>query len=1790
MAPMKRKSHVSVADTRSAKKQRRSPPSAAPPKEEPAFPRGGASVLTPLEHKQIQIQARQDVLFEQSTGKKPPKQDFEDEENEAEIHTLEGSDTSRVQSKARLKKQKSKPITVTEQKTIRIEGLSYKRLVPGSMVLGQVTQINRHDVALSLPNNLTGYVPLTLISDTITRSLEKAAEYEENDTDDQADEDEDKKTVQLSSLFSMGQYLRAHVVSTEDRASLSSKVKKHISLSLNPQQVNAGLSGAHVVPNSMVQAAVHSVEDHGLVMDLGLEDSTIKGFMSSKELGEQLDLSKAQEGAVFLCLVLGQSSNGKIVKLSIDQRKIENIKKSAFLADAPTVNSFLPGTAVDVLVSHVTASGLVGKVMGMINVTADLIQSGAASSEKELEKKHVVGSKTKARIICTFPTSEENKLGVSLQDHVLYWREKMAPSPISDKNTSPTQLLPLSSIVEKAVVVKVESNLGLFMDVGVKGVRGFAHISCISDKKIETLSSTDGSYKIGSTHRTRIIGYNAMDGLFLVSLESRILEQPFLRLEDVKPGQLTKGTIEKMIVSGEGITGLILRLADGVTGLVPEMHLSDVQLQNPERKFKEGNTVNARVLFINLQKRQIRLTLKKSLVNSDIEPWTEYESLEPGMRSPGTLVNVLPSGSVVQFYGSVRAFLPISEMSESFIQDPREHFRPGQVVSVHIVSVDVNGKRMVVSCKDPLGLGTNQRQALTNLELGARVGGCVIEKTQDEIIIALQSSGLIGKLHIEHLTDGSAAKASSTARRIRVGQDLKDLVVMRKEGTKNLVRLSGKPSIVKAAEAGQLPRQFEEVREGAEVAGYVNGITPTGVFVHFANNLSALAPKYQLPDGAVLLPDFGMRQNQSVLARVFSIDHSKQRFLLSMKPTDQTLNYSTKNDFASNDTILMNAVDEECKSTGDFTFGKVTKAKVSSVKSTQLNVQLADGVQGRVDVSSIFDSWDEIKDKKHPLKRFHPKEILPVRILGKHDSRNHRFLPITHRSPKAPVFELTCKQSEIDLVLLETLTVDQVKVGSSWIVYVNNVAEDCLWVNLSPNVRGRIRAMDASDNVSLLTDMFKNFPLGSAMRAKVVKVDIENNRLDLTARDGGLSSSLELEKLSKGQILPGRITRITDRQMMVQLSEHISGPVHLVDIADDYSKANPWIYKKNQTIRVCIKDVDVHNKKLPLSCRPSQVLSSSLPVEDPDLRSTEEVNVNDIRRGFIKNVADNGIFVALSSAMTAYIRVTDLSDLYIKDWKANFKVDQLVKGKVISVDTMTGHIQMSLRQSHLDQNYKPPLTFNDVNVEQVVTGKVRKVQDFGVFVVFDNSANVSGLCHRTEMSDQANANPKKLYEEGDVVQAKILSINKEKRQISLGLKASYFDGPLDDGHEEEMALGSTADSLHDSAEENEDDPKNRVMINGGRGHQVIDDTEIPEAEEKDSDVGMQQDEEGGVPLPESGKTGSSLASSFPGLSTGGFDWTGGMAGFEDRDIQSETDAESSAPRRKKKRKVEIKIDQTGELDANGPQSVADFERLLLGQPNSSALWLGYMAFQMQLGELNKARDIAERALKSIHIREEGEKLNVWIALLNLENTYGNEDSLDEAFKRACQYNDSEDIHTRLISIYIQSGQHHKADDLFQATLKKHTQTPDLYLNYATFLMTTQNEADQARALLPRAMQALPSFTHLNLTSKFAQLEFHSPNGEAERGRTIFETLLSQWPKRLDVWNVLFDLEIQQGDKEVVRKLFERVTSAGMKLKPRKAKFFFKRWLEYEEKVGDSKSQERVKSLAAAYVEKQGKSG
>ncbi|WEW57436.1 rRNA biogenesis protein rrp5 [Emydomyces testavorans] len=1752
--------------------------------EAPAFPRGGNNALTPLERKQIQIQATRDVFFEQTGKSKGRMLDIDSEIEEEGEDAKKAVDIKSVRKKQKGKKHKKSAEEPAKPQGPRIESLGFKRIVPGSKLLGQVSKIGVHDISLALPNNLIGYVPCTAISKLLKAKVERLLKDADDNQEDNIDEDDH---FSLKSYVQLGQYFRASVSSTmADNQNGTSK--KRIELSIDPREANSGLLKSDMVVNSTVQASVLSVEDYGLIMDLGLENGETKGFMSSKELPSGMDLSQVKEGTVFLCVVTGHNASGNVLKLSANLDAAASVKKSYYLNSAPTINSFLPGTAAEILLTEVTPSGMAGKIMGMLDAVADSVHSGSTDDKKDLTKKYHTGSKVKGRLICTYPSDEAPKLGFSILDHVL----NFAPTTMDDSQNSNDRPA-ISAIIPEVRVTKVEPSLGLYVQFGATKNQGFVHISRVKDGNISSLSSTEGAYRVGSSHEGRVIGFNALDNLFLLSLEKKVIDQPFLRLEDVTVGAVVKGKIERLLIGPNGMDGLIVSLTDGISGLVPGMHMADTKLQHPEKKFREGLQVSARILSVNLEKRQLRLTLKKSLLHSESAIWKDYSDISPGSQSPGALVSIQPNGAVVQFYGTIRGFLPVSEMSEAYIKDPSQHFTVGQVVNVNALSIDAEQGRLVVSCKDPSTVTDAYQTAFESVHPGLLVSGTVFEKSSDDLLLKLEDSGLIARLRAEQLSDAPPSKAASNLARIRVGQKLHDLLILGIRKAHRLINVTNKPSLRHALEQGRLPAKFEELGVNSSVTGLVKNITADGLFVEFLGGLTGFLPKRLVDDEHLNIADFGFMRTQSISCLVSSIEHDTQRFVLTMKPAkvkdrEKNAPQDAKNNIGPQ---LSNPVDEDIKSLDDFKLGKRTKAKITSVKDTQLNVLLADNIHGRIDVSEVFDNWEDIKDRKQPLRLFKAKQVVPVRILGIHDSRTHKFLPISHRTGKIPVFELSAKPSTLKSAELEPLSLEQIQVGTPFLGFVNNIADDCLWLNISPNVRGKLRIMDISDSLALAGDVKKTFPIGSALKVTVAAVDTDRNRLDLTAKHGASSKKLMVSDLSKGMILLGRVTKVTEHQVLVQLNDSLVGAIGLIDMADDYSKINPANFHKNEVLRVCVVDVDVPNKKVALSVRPSKVLSSSLPVEDPEITSVGQLKVNDIVRGFVRRVADIGLFVTLGHTVTAYVRVSDLSDSYLKEWQDEFQTDQIVRGRITVVDVETKKVQMTLKQSALDPNYKAPVTLKDLKKGQLVTGKVRRVEEFGAFITIDGTANLSGLCHRSEMAEHKVPDARKLYEEGDLVKAKVLKIDLKKDQISLGLKASYFNDEGSDEADSNMS-GDVAE------DESSDDGLGGVALEAATDGDLPDEAEDiimgdmglshssqQASESDDDDLSMADDGE---------------VASEGGLVIGGFDWTGSAS----RDQKNANNAGSYSDdqdlsKRKKRRKPEIQIDRTGDLDVNGPQTVADYERLLLGEPDSSLLWLKYMAFYLELGEVDKAREIAERALRSISIGLDAEKLNIWVAMLNLENTFGTDDSLDEVFKRACQYNDAQETHERMASIFIQSGKLEKADEIFQAALKKKfSQSPNLFLNYATFLFDSMAAPDRGRALLPRAIQSLPAHTHVELTSKFGQLEFRSTNGDIERGRTVFEGLLSSFPKRVDLWNILMDLEIKVGDVEQVRRLFKRVLGIGhgvgadgskpdskKKLRDKQAKFFFKKWLAFEEKVagGDDKMIDEVKARAAEYV-------
>ncbi|CAJ0938990.1 unnamed protein product, partial [Mesorhabditis belari] len=302
------------------------------------------------------------------------------------------------------------------------------------------------------------------------------------------------------------------------------------------------------------------------------------------------------------------------------------------------------------------------------------------------------------------------------------------------------------------------------------------------------------------------------------------------------------------------------------------------------------------------------------------------------------------------------------------------------------------------------------------------------------------------------------------------------------------------------------------------------------------------------------------------------------------------------------------------------------------------------------------------------------------------------------------------------------------------------------------------------------------------------------------------------------------------------------------------------------------------------------------------------------------------------------------------------------------------------------------------------------------------------------------------------------------------------------------------------------------------------------------------------------------------------------------EVKKEEATENDGPPSKKRNKTERIIDVEKELvaaesriiEGNVPENESEFGIMLQRNPNSAQLWIRFMGYFLNKNDLTSARSTAQRALKSINYREDTERLAMWTAYLNMEISFGSGDSWKPVFEEACNNADSLKMHKQTAAALALKGRNEEADEIYNQLVKRFRKFSDeVWILYASFLMSTKR-FDEARDLLKKALNSVPKAEHVTLISRFATLEFEK--GDMERGRTLFENVLSNFPKKVDVWSVYLDLTMKHDAQDKIRNLFDRICSLSLtnhKLRP-----FYKKWAEYEAKFGDEKTQNELRERAA----------
>ncbi|KAG2446158.1 hypothetical protein HXX76_000753 [Chlamydomonas incerta] len=904
---------------------------------------------------------------------------------------------------------------------------------------------------------------------------------------------------------------------------------------------------------------------------------------------------------------------------------------------------------------------------------------------------------------------------------------------------------------------------------------------------------------------------------------------------------------------------------------------------------------------------------------------------------------------------------------------------------------------------------------------------------------------------------------------------------------------------------------------------------------------------------------------------------------------------------------------------------------------------------------------------KNPLDGFRLQQVVEAVVLGRLQGgeghkrgvmdlslRPSRLAIARKAEPQAPPVVLA------DLVPGQQLT-----------CFVLEVAEDALWLGAGPAVRGRCAALDASLDPAVCADLSAHFKPGAPVLARVLGVNAKKHTLDLTLVDPcsgkathgseprGPGAGAQAPLPAEGALVMGRILSASGAGVRVSLGPKRAGRVALTDIHDSPvpNALAGLVEGAYVRVRVLGKDGDF----AVLSLRPSRggavagaaggaaagkkgkdaaaatAGADQAAAPQPELLDVAAVKVGDTVGGYVKRCDAKGVFVALDRHRDGRIKLGNLSDGFIEDPAAAFPPGSRLEARVVALEA-DGRLELSLRSAPRSGSSGAAIqSLAELKEGQLVSGRVRRVEKFGVFVEVEGNSSVVGLAHISELADGAVKDISALFKPKQAVKAIVTKIDSATNRLSLSMKPSVLkeaeeaaaaDGGAgkrkrgadiddemadlaeedekdeDDDEEEE----EDEDKAEDSEDEGEDEEEDGEDEEGPGSDVDVDEVDVSEEEDDDDE---EEDGEGDVDMAgasdededEDGEEEDEAAKrSKPATtSTGALDLTtpwgellladdpraaapAGTAAAADGDKAGKGLSKAAKKRLKDQHERDIREAELARLSGNAaPQTPADFERLVLASPNSSFVWIKYMAHHIGLGDMDAARKVAQRALDSINYREEGEKFNVWVAWLNLENAFGTQPSPEEAamglLRRALSYTDQKKMYMAALGIFERSGKDELAEQVVKTLTKKFGGSTKVWVR-ALERTLVKDDGEGARKLLERAAQSLPGRKHIKLLTRAALAEFRL--GSAERGRGILEGVLRNYPKRLDLWNVYIDQEIKTGEQPRIRALFERATH--LPLPPKKMKFLFRRFLEYEKEEGDAAAVEHVKRRAMEFVE------
>ena len=327
---------------------------------------------------------------------------------------------------------------------------------------------------------------------------------------------------------------------------------------------------------------------------------------------------------------------------------------------------------------------------------------------------------------------------------------------------------------------------------------------------------------------------------------------------------------------------------------------------------------------------------------------------------------------------------------------------------------------------------------------------------------------------------------------------------------------------------------------------------------------------------------------------------------------------------------------------------------------------------------------------------------------------------------------------------------------------VKSVVKGGLMVNVG------VEAFLPGSQVDIIPPKDLNEFVGNVYEFKIVKVNDERKNIVLSRREVIEAERSEqrqrfLETVKIGDRVKGQVKNITDFGAFVDLSG-MDGLLHITDMSWGRVNHPSELLHIGQELEVLILDVDRDKERVSLGLKQLS--------DNPWADIEQKYPIASRVKGRVTKLLAYGAFVELEKGVEGLVHVSELSwTKRITRPSDVLSLDQEIEAVVLNISVEEQKISLGIRQ--LDEN---PWEAIEVRfpVGTIISGAVRNLTPYGAFVALEEG--IDGMIHVSDMSWTRKINhPSEVLKKGDVVEARVLNIDKENQRVSLGVKQLESD-------------------------------------------------------------------------------------------------------------------------------------------------------------------------------------------------------------------------------------------------------------------------------------------------------------------------------------------------------------------------------------------------------------------------------